>query len=61
MASEELHLLTVRDGQVTSDEVILKGQGRIRDVASGPDGAVYLLINDGSPRTGRIVRMTPAD
>ena len=60
MASEELHLLTIEDGEVTADEVILKGRGRIRDVASGPDGMIYLLLNDGSPRKGRIVRMVPA-
>jgi glucose/arabinose dehydrogenase len=59
MASEELHLLTIDDGKVTSDEVILKGRGRVRDVASGPDGNIYLLLTDGSPRKGRIVRMAP--
>jgi len=61
MASEELHLLTIEDGEVTADEVILKGRGRIRDVASGPDGNIYLLLNDGTPRVGRVVRMMPAD
>ena len=61
MASEELHLLTIEDGEVTTDEVILKGRGRIRDVASGLDGNIYLLLNDGTPRIGRIVRMVPVD
>ena len=61
MASEELHLLTIEDSEVTADEVILKGRGRIRDVASGPDGNIYLLLNDGTPRVGRVVRMVPAD
>ena len=60
MASEELHLLTIENGEVSADEIILKGQGRIRDVASGPDGMVYLLLNDGNPRKGKIVRLVPA-
>ena len=60
MASGELHLLTIEGGEVRRDDIILKGRGRIRDVASGPDGYIYLLLNDGSPRTGRIVRMVPA-
>lgn len=60
MASEELHLLTITDGEVTADEVVLKNRGRIRDVASGPDGYIYLLLNSGSPRNGKIVRMVPA-
>ena len=60
MASEELHLLSIDDGKVTNDEIILKGRGRVRDVGGGPDGNIYLLLTDGSPRRGRIVRMVPA-
>jgi glucose/arabinose dehydrogenase len=60
MASEELHLLTIGEAEVTTDEIILKGRGRVRDVASGPDGYIYLLLTDGSPRKGRVVRMVPA-
>lgn len=47
MASEELHLLTIDKRKVVDDEIILKSEGRIRDVGVGPDGAVYLLLNDG--------------
>jgi glucose/arabinose dehydrogenase len=57
LASEELRRLVIRDQQVVSDELILKGIGRIRDVASGPDGALYLVLN----RPGTIVRLLPAD
>ena len=28
------------------DEVIMKNVGRVRDVAPGPDGAVYVVMND---------------
>jgi len=59
MASEELHLLAIEDGKVIADDIILKGRGRVRDVASGPDGYIYLLLTDGSPRKGRVVRMVP--
>lgn len=57
LASEELRRLVIEDGDVLSDELILKGLGRIRDVASGPDGALYLVLN--SP--GRLVRLLPAE
>ncbi len=33
--------------------MILKGIGRIRDVAGGPDGAIYVILN--SP--DRIIRL----
>ncbi|HSO87484.1 MAG TPA: PQQ-dependent sugar dehydrogenase, partial [Draconibacterium sp.] len=36
---EEVRLLDIENDRVMHDEVILKGQGRVRDVQTGPDGA----------------------
>ena len=36
-------------------EVILKNVGRVRDVACGPDGAVYVVLN----KPGTILRLSP--
>ena len=54
------------DGSVAEDEVLYEGEfGRLRDVAVGPDGAVYLATSNkdtrGNPRSGddRIVRIAP--
>jgi len=54
-------------GAVTGEEVLLDDElGRLRDVAVGPDGAVYLATSNqdgrGSPRDGddRILRISPA-
>lgn len=56
-----------RDGSVAGEEVLLRGElGRLRDVAVGPDGAVYLATSNrdgrGNPRAGddRILRIAPA-
>jgi len=46
LAYEEVRLLTIVDDRVMHDEVIMKNVGRIRDVAPGPDGAVYVVMND---------------
>lgn len=44
--------------RVVAEEQLLKGAlGRIRDVRAGPDGYLYLLIDD---RNGRLVRLEPA-
>jgi len=68
LKARSLHRLTFDpDGSVSSDEVLLDGVfGRLRDVRTGPDGAVYLATSNrdgrGSPGTGddRILRIAPA-
>ncbi len=52
---EEVRLLDIKDRRVLHDEVILKNAGRVRDVACGPDGAIYVVLN--SPDV--ILRLTP--
>lgn len=67
LKGRSLHRLGFRaDGSVASDEVLLEGVfGRLRDVRTGPDGAVYLATSNrdgrGSPGSGddRILRITP--
>lgn len=56
-----------QDGSVADEEVLLARQlGRLREVAVGPDGAVYVSTSNrdgrGNPRQGddRIVRIAPA-
>jgi glucose/arabinose dehydrogenase len=55
LGGQQLRRLEMRDGRVTHQEVLMRGYGRIRDVVIGPDGLVYLAMND----PGRIVRLVP--
>ncbi len=57
LGRQELHLLRLRDSKVVEDHVLFKGYGRIRDVAVGPDGYPYLLLNRFS---AGIYRLKPA-
>lgn len=59
LASEQLHRLVIEDGEVVEDEIILKGQNRIRDVVTGPDGFIYVSLNTRSPGFGELYRMVP--
>lgn len=56
LKSNQLHRIEIEDGEVVSDTIILKGEGEVRDVASGPDGYLYLVLD----APGRIVRLIPA-
>ena len=59
MASQELHRLVIENGKVVEDEVVLKGQNRVRDVLSGPDGFIYVALNTKGPNHGELYRMVP--
>ncbi len=57
LAGARLSRLVLQAGQVVGEEVLLEGRGdRIRDVRVGPDGAVYLLVDEAD---GRILRLEP--
>jgi glucose/arabinose dehydrogenase len=51
---EEVQLLDIEQDRVMHQETILKNLGRVRDVACGPDGAVYVVLN--SP--GMVLRLS---
>ncbi len=52
-------------GGVVSQEVVLSGEGRLRDAVSGPDGCLYALTSNrdgrGSPHAGddRVLQLCP--
>ncbi len=57
LKATELYRMEVKGDEVVHRELLLTGLGRIRDVAVGPDGLVYLLLEHASG--GRIVRLVP--
>lgn len=53
----DLYRVVLEDDQVVHIETLLAGLARIRDVETGPDGAIYLLLEHDSG--GQIVRLVP--
>jgi len=54
---EEVRLLQIEGDRVVHQEVIVKNQGRVRDVSTGPDGAIYVVLNN----PGTVIRLTPKE
>ena len=55
---QKLVRLVVKNNRVIHEENLFTGQfGRIRDVRSGPHGALWLLTDE---RNGKLLRLTPA-
>ena len=57
LASEELRRVVIAGHRVIEQEIVFKGIGRVRDVASGPDGLLYVILN----KPDSIVRLEPVN
>jgi glucose/arabinose dehydrogenase len=55
LAFEEFQRLVLDKDKVVSRELIFKGYGRVRDIRTAPDGAVYVLLN----KPDMLIRITP--
>ena len=54
LAYEEVRLVTVDGDNYVTEATILQQEGRVRDVTTGPDGAIYVATQD------QILRLTPS-
>ncbi len=57
LAKQQLRLIRIEQEAVADDTLLFEGLGRIRDVADGPDGFPYVILNGAS---GAIYRLVPA-
>ena len=55
LAQEEVRRLVLKGDEVVSQEVLFRGIGRVRTVAEGPDGLLYVCLEG----PGRVVRLVP--
>ena len=57
LSDKEVHRLELDGGEVAQEEILFTEPGaRIRDVAEGPDGAIYLLTDAAN---GKVLRIVP--
>jgi glucose/arabinose dehydrogenase len=60
MAGERLSRLVMDGRSVKFEETLAQGLGRSRDVRQGPDGYIYLALDDRGGAPTSVVRMEPA-
>ncbi len=60
LSGNQLALLTLDGTRIIKEETLLLGIGRVRDVRQGPDGLVYVAIEDDDGAPTRVVRLEPA-
>ena len=60
LGGEQLSRLTVDGQTVLNEETLFQRMGRIRDVRQGPDGYIYLAIEDRRGEPTGVVRLEPA-
>lgn len=56
LAAQELRRITIEGRHVSSQEILFKGIGRVRDIENSPDGYLYIVLN----QPDRILRLVPA-
>jgi glucose/arabinose dehydrogenase len=61
LAQQRFIRFEVERDQIVHEEEIFKNLGRIRDIVTGPDGFLYIALEQIGAKSGRIVRLVPAE
>lgn len=61
LSGQQLARLSLNGQEVVHEETLYFGRGRIRDVRQGPDGYIYLAIDDRQGGLTPIMKLEPAE
>jgi glucose/arabinose dehydrogenase len=59
LGGQQIARLTMDGQRVTREETLFQGHGRIRDIRQGPDGYIYVAIEDRTGAPTSVVRFEP--
>lgn len=59
LSGESVDRFRTKNGKVVEREGLLIGEGRVRDIAVGPDGCIYVVMNAIRDKKDRILRLVP--
>ena len=61
MAGQQVARLTMDGHTVLNEETVLQRLGRVRDIRQGPDGYIYVAIEDRRGAETAVVRLEPVN
>ena len=61
MVGERVDRMTVNGRTITGRETLVPSMGRVRDIRQGPDGYIYLAIEDRDAKPTPIYRLEPVE
>jgi aldose sugar dehydrogenase len=61
MVGQRLERVTLEGSKVTGRETLFPNMGRVRDVRQGPDGYIYLVVEDEDGKPTPVYRLEPAE
>jgi len=63
MVGQKLIRMEIKNREIVSQETVIADYGRVRDVKMGPDGFLYVLLQNmnGDAKGGSIIRLVPAN
>jgi glucose/arabinose dehydrogenase len=59
MAGQRLVRLTLDGQRIKNEETLLQDAGRVRDIRQGPDGLIYVALEDRDGKPTPVVRLEP--
>jgi glucose/arabinose dehydrogenase len=60
LAGEQIARLTLDGQRVVREETLMHGVGRVRDIRQGPDGFIYVALDDRGGAPTAVVRLEPS-
>ena len=61
LAQQRFIRFEVDGRKIAHEEELFKNLGRIRDIKTGPDGLIYIALEQLHGQSGRLVRLVPAE
>jgi len=61
LAGQQIARLTLDGQRVVNEETLFQNRGRVRDIRQGPDGFIYVAVEDRGGEPTSILRLEPVD